>query len=52
MNYIQLIDCGNETYEVDMVSIRNVLNLLNSLKSNGVYFNQKTKKVGDAFISS
>ncbi len=44
MNNIQLIDCGHETYEVDMVSLRNVLDLLHSLKSNGAYFNQKTKR--------
>jgi|LakMenE18May11ns_1017448.scaffolds.fasta_scaffold8936649_1 hypothetical protein len=44
MNNIQLIDCGYEAYEVDMVSLRNVLDLLHSLKSNGAYFNQKTKR--------
>jgi hypothetical protein len=44
MNNIQLIDCDYETYEVDMVSLRNVLDLLHSLKSNGAYFNQKTKR--------
>ena len=44
MNNIQLIDCGYETYEVGMVSLRNVLDLLHSLKSNGAYFNQKTKR--------
>jgi hypothetical protein len=44
MNNIQLIDCGYETYEFDMVSLRNVLDLLHSLKSNGAYFNQKTKR--------
>lgn len=44
MNNIQLIDCGYETYEVDMVSLRNVLDLLQSLKANGAYFNQKTKR--------
>jgi len=44
MNNIQLIDCVHETYEVDMVSLRNVLDLLHSLKSNGAYFNQKTKR--------
>jgi hypothetical protein len=41
MNYIQLFDCG---YEVYMVSFRNVLDLLQSLKANGAYFNQKTKR--------
>jgi hypothetical protein len=44
MNNIQLIDCGYETYEVDMVSLRNVLDLIHSLKSNGAHFNQKTKR--------
>jgi hypothetical protein len=44
MNNIQLIDCGYETYEVDMVSLRNFLDLLQSLKTNGAYFNQKTKR--------
>jgi hypothetical protein len=44
MNNIQLIDCGYETYVVDMVSLRNVLDLLQSLKANGSYFNQKTKR--------
>jgi hypothetical protein len=44
MNNIQLIDCGYETYEVDMVSLRNVLDFLHSLKSNGAYFNQETKR--------
>jgi hypothetical protein len=44
MNNIQLIDCGYETNEVDMVSLRNVLDLLHSLKSNGAYLNQKTKR--------
>jgi hypothetical protein len=44
MNNIQLIDCSHETYEVDMVSLRNVLDLLHSSKSNGAYFNQKTKR--------
>ncbi len=51
MNNIQLFDCGHETYEVDMVGSRNVLDLLHSLKSNCVYFNQKTKG-RYAFISS
>jgi hypothetical protein len=36
MYNIQLIDCGYETHELDMVSLRNVLDLLHSLKSNGV----------------
>jgi hypothetical protein len=43
MNNIQLIDCGHETYEAYMVSLRNVLHLLHSLKAKGAYFNQKTK---------
>jgi hypothetical protein len=51
MNNIQLFDCGHETYEVNMVSLRKVLDLIYSLKSNGVYLNQKTKG-GYAFISS
>jgi hypothetical protein len=48
MNNIQLIDCGQKTYEVYMVSLRNVLDLLHSLKSNGAYFNQTQK--GGLFI--
>jgi hypothetical protein len=44
MNNIQLIDCGHETYEVDMVSLRTVFDLLHLLKSNGAYLNQKTKR--------
>ncbi len=44
MNNIQLIDCGYETYEVDMVSLRYVFDLLQSMKANGAYFNQKTKR--------
>jgi hypothetical protein len=44
MNKIQLIDCGYETYEVNMVSLKNVSDLLKSLKANSAYFNQKTKR--------
>jgi hypothetical protein len=44
MNNIQLIDSGHETYKVDMVSLRNVFDLLLSFQSNGAYFNQKTKR--------
>ena len=44
MNNIQLINCGHDTFEVDMVTLRHVLDLLQSLKANGAYFNQKTKR--------
>jgi hypothetical protein len=36
MKNIQLIDCGYETYNVDMVSLRNVLDLLQSLKAKNI----------------
>jgi hypothetical protein len=43
MNNIQLINCGPDNVEVDMVNLRLVLDLLQSLKTNDVILIRKQK---------
>ena len=44
MNYIQLVDCDNGTYEINMMTHKIVMDIIKLLKSSGVFFHRETNR--------
>ena len=44
MNQIQMIDVGNGVYEIDMITMKKVLEKIQSMKLQGAYYCQESKK--------